>query len=104
MPKKEDTNRKPETFTWKTGTIFEKISFVFAAVFLVAAIVFLVFEFVSPSESWPYIWFDTTVGLSFLGDSLTHWRFNRRLAIITLVCAAIFILTGMLKLFGVIAA
>ena len=101
----EKAIRKPsKTFKWKDCTIFEKIACVSSFVALAVAIVFLVFEFIESSASWPYAWFDVAIGFAFLGESVVYRRPNRSLSIITLICAAIFLALGILKVFGVIAA
>ena len=103
MPNEKEEKRVRETFTWKTGTLLEKIAFVGSLIFLASAIVFLIFEFATPSASWPYIWFDLSIGLSFIGESLTHWRLNRRLALVAGLSGIIFTTLSILKIFGVLA-
>ena len=93
-----------ENFDWKNGTMLEKGAFVGSLACLVGAIVCLVCEFTMAAESWPFIWFDIFIGLSFLGETLTHWRYNRKLAIITAIGGACFLITGILKLVGVFTA
>lgn len=89
-------------FKWTNGTTLEKCAFVGTVVSLLVAIVFLVLEFVMPDAGWTYILFDLFIGLAFAGETLTHWRLNRKLAIITGIFSAVFIVLCLLKLTGVI--
>lgn len=90
-----------ESFNWTNGTSLEKAGFIGSMLFLVAAVVFLVFEFIHETAEWPYIWFNITIGCSFLCETLTHFRLKRNLAIVSGVCGLIFIVIGVLKLCGV---
>lgn len=100
----ETTMSKADAFAWSKGTMLEKSAFIGSVVFLVAAIVFLIFEFVAPAEAWPFISFDFAIALAFACETLSRWRFNRRLAIITGICGGAFLILAFLKLFGVISA
>ena len=87
-------------FAWKSSTAVEKCGFALSLVFLGAAIVFLVFEFLNEAEDWPYAWFDVTIGLSFISETFVHWNYKRSLGIVTLVCGILFVVLGVLKIFG----
>ena len=100
---KSTKKAEPESFNWKNGTLLEKCGFIGSLFTLAGAIVCLVFEFVTPAEDWPFIWFDIFIALSFIGETITHWRLNRKIAIFTGIGGAAFLVYGLLKLFGVIA-
>ena len=100
----KDSPREMSGFKWVNGSILEKSAFVGSVVFLLTAIVFLVFEFVFPAENWPYIFFDLAISFAFAGETLTHWRFNRKFAFITAACSALFVILCLLRVFGVISA
>lgn len=99
----EKATGQDESFNWKNGTMLEKCAFICSLCTLVGAIVCLIFEFVMPAASWSFIWFDIFIGLSFLGETLTHWRFNRKIAIVTAIGGTAFLIFGILKLASVIA-
>lgn len=102
--KEKTAPERSEHFNWKNGTTLEKVSFVATVVALTASITLLVFEFTYPEKSWPYAWFDVAIGLSFAFETLTQWRLNRRLAFATALASALFLICGILKVFGVVSA
>ena len=103
-PEKAKILTQSEKFNWKNGNNLEKAAFIGSIVFLLGAVVCLIFEFTMATESWPFIWFDIFIGLSFLGETFTHRRFDRRIAIVTGVAGGLFLILGILKLVGVIVA
>lgn len=90
---------RESNFVWHTAPKFEKISLIASLVFVAAAIVFLVFEFTRENETWPYIGFNFSIALAFAFESVFNWRHKRSLAIIDILCAAIFLVVAIFRLF-----